>query len=121
MSLNLKQNDFKKSDLSERLIEINGSKNLGFTKWVFYSGMLFKSHNKWWGDFGEVSNAYTILDDVGPMNTWEYFSVNTGIAPVGTTGGQFELEATGDADAIRDAHCRYYADYLYQRVEDKKK
>ncbi len=48
---------------------------------------------KWWGDYGEVSNVYTIIDAAGPMSTWELFSVNVGAVPFGTTGGQFELEA----------------------------
>ena len=57
---------------------------------------------KWWGDFGEIKQVFPILDEAGPMSTWEYFSVNTGIVPVGTTGGQFEIEAGGTGTVLLD-------------------
>lgn len=62
---------------------------------------------KWWGDFGggvtEIINEWTLIDGSGPIHgTWNYFSVNTGIVPVGTTSAQFELEGAGDGTVLFD-------------------
>jgi hypothetical protein len=73
---------------------------------VYYSTESWGTDNsarlviKWWGDFGggvtEIKTTYSIIDDSGPINgTWNYFSVNTGAVPVGTTSAQYELEAGG--------------------------
>ena len=41
----------EKSRFTEMLIEANGLDPGGFNRWAFCHGMLFKSPDKWWGDY----------------------------------------------------------------------
>ena len=42
----------KSRRFTEALIEANGLHREEFQSWVFASGMLFHSPDKWWGDLG---------------------------------------------------------------------
>jgi hypothetical protein len=42
----------KKSRFTEMLIAENELDQGGFDSWIFCQGMLFNSHDKWWGDHG---------------------------------------------------------------------
>jgi hypothetical protein len=47
---------------TEFLIQKNGLEKGGFNGWVFYTGMLFNSTDKWWGDRGKRDRPHEGLD-----------------------------------------------------------
>jgi len=47
---------------SEYLVEYNGLNKRGFKEWAFYPGMLFRSHEKWWGNRGKREWPHEGLD-----------------------------------------------------------
>ena len=44
------------------LSRVNGLGKGQAVQWLFYSGMLFSSRDKWWGDFGIRSSAHEGID-----------------------------------------------------------
>jgi murein DD-endopeptidase MepM/ murein hydrolase activator NlpD len=53
---------FKKSRFSEFLIRENGLDQSGFKEWIFCTGMLFRSPDRWWGDRGMRDKIHEGLD-----------------------------------------------------------
>ena len=50
------------TDFDRRLIAGNGLAEVGFSRWVFYPGMLFDSSEKWWGQGGRRTRPHEGLD-----------------------------------------------------------
>ncbi len=51
-----------KNTFSNDLVRINDLDRLGFDKWIFNSGMLFDSKERWWGDGGNRKRPHEGLD-----------------------------------------------------------
>jgi murein DD-endopeptidase MepM/ murein hydrolase activator NlpD len=51
-----------KSRFTEMLIQANALHRSGFDCWLFCRGMLFKSADKWWGDYGRREDPHEGID-----------------------------------------------------------
>lgn len=51
-----------RSRFSKYLVDCNNLHVQGFTRWVFYRGMLFNAREKWWGHGGNRNNPHEGLD-----------------------------------------------------------
>ena len=51
-----------KTRFTEMLIEENALEQSGFERWIFCSGMLFNSPDKWWGDHGRRDYPHEGID-----------------------------------------------------------
>jgi murein DD-endopeptidase MepM/ murein hydrolase activator NlpD len=50
------------ADFSERLIRCNGLERVGFERWIFYPGMLFKAEDLWWAEGRRRRSPHEGLD-----------------------------------------------------------
>jgi murein DD-endopeptidase MepM/ murein hydrolase activator NlpD len=53
---------FKQSRFTKMLIEVNRLDPTDFKRWVFCTGMLFNSPDKWWGDYGRRDFPHEGID-----------------------------------------------------------
>ena len=58
----IETSDLKPTRFTEFLIRQNAIDPVGFKGWVFYSGMLFQSTDKWWGDRKKRDKPHEGLD-----------------------------------------------------------